>query len=399
MHNNIDWINVNDEFESLGEFSLSSDLKNNLKGILTYKNGQALLRLFDKFSEFSNINRTIYGKIICKENNKIYVRLNEVYLVNNWKIKGCNYAYKTSNIDLSENSFDEKFEIHEAVTFIPEVSYLLKDSFEIIDLSDSKDNDFDSSFTPTSLSDTRDSLNRFDEKRLNLYTTFNTTFNSKLFNEYLQRVLHLISLFACQIPSVLSIVYNSKDRNKSFVHLDSNLRVLSNNPKEVLGALTNFKDKISVMFKKISANDMNRLTTDFYYGIDNNLNPEVELINYAGAIEYYVAGKRYSNGRSIKNFSKKLSYFIDQIPFTVIRNDKKDFIKSIKDTRDYLLHGDKKNSEFLLHGIKLMEYDDDLKKLIYCFIMSKLGLSEEYINFLSNSFRDGYGLKYYRMNY
>lgn len=71
-----------------------------------------------------------------------------------------------------------------------------------------------------------------------------------------------------------------------------------------------------------------------------------------------------------------------------------DFCTSIRDTRDYLVHGDKSNSKYLLKDDKLAYYDDNLKRIIYYFILDKIGIATE-VNIQSYIAQ----LNYHRLNY
>lgn len=154
-----------------------------------------------------------------------------------------------------------------------------------------------------------------------------------------------------------------------------------------------YTNELGNVFKAVNKDDINfnNLINNYIYNINRELNINSSLLDYVNSIEFYMAGKKFKNGKNIKSLNKKISFFIESLPeklyhlFFEEAKSKENptesmFINSVVDTRDYLTHGEKTKSEFLITDFqKQVDYVEFLRNIIRVKILYEYNIPEDII--------------------
>ena len=166
-----------------------------------------------------------------------------------------------------------------------------------------------------------------------------------------------------------------------------------------------YTNELGNVFKTVNKDDINfnNLINNYIYNINRELNINSSLLDYVNSIEFYMAGKKFKNGKNIKSLNKKISFFIESLPeklyhlFFEEAKSKENptesmFINSVVDTRDYLTHGEKTKSEFLITDFqKQVDYVEFLRNIIRVKILYEYNIPEDIIyQEYSNKWGDRY---------
>ena len=154
-----------------------------------------------------------------------------------------------------------------------------------------------------------------------------------------------------------------------------------------------YQENLSDIFKVINDQDikLNRLVSNYMYNINHELNIDSSLLNYVNSIEFYLRAEKYQNGKNIESLYNKIKCFIERLPNELYciffnesigpKNTKEiSFIKTIVNTRNYLVHGKGEDSAFLLSNFQeKTDYVEFLRHLIRVKILYRYGIPKKII--------------------
>ena len=396
----LDDITINSDLICLGDFSADAAMNKSVKGVLVYRHGKSYIKLFDYIPNKMQ-NAPIYGKLYDSDKKYIFAKFEGAY--SDDSLRGSKYTLISTRMTTSDSDFNEKIDISYIKLSSPEISRLSEDIISkeaspVISDSIVEDENIQSCLSPETLSDTRNQLEIVEKKRVVFITKFRKFFDKEKFNSVYIDFMNLVSLFYGNSATVDYIVYGDSKGNIQRKYLDLNLAKSFERQSHLQLSWEKFIHDLGRIFKKVSVPRMHKLIESFCLSINGTLEPQIEILNYTNAIETYFKGQKYGNGKEIKSLNQKLLRIIKSVNkdnmFFRDETEEHDFCTSIRDTRDCLVHGDKSNSKYLLKDDKLAYYDDNLKRIIYYFILDKIGIATE-VNIQSYIAQ----LNYHRLNY
>lgn len=375
-------ITINSDLLFLGKFSASAKMKDSVKGVLCYQQGKAKIGLFDYIHNEMQ-GKPIYGEFCDFDGRKIFAKFENIHSTN--LIKGAKNTLFSTKMTVSNVDFNKKMTINYIKLNSPEISKLSESIIAspitpIINNSIIDDEDMHSYLYIEFNSDVRNPLKVIERNGIGFYTDFKKKFDGQKYSKACIDFLNLASLLYGNSVSIASIVYGSSNNKR--ICLDLNLVKNYKRQSHLYLGWEKFIPNLSTMFAQISLPRMHKLVNNFCLSINGTLEPEIEILNYTNAIENYMKEETYpSNGKKVKDLYEKLKRIIDSVNkngiFFKNKFEEGNFCNSIKATRDYLVHGDKANNEELLRGDKLNRYDDCLKRILYYFILIKLGVKKK----------------------
>ncbi|MBW0438096.1 HEPN domain-containing protein [Lactobacillus crispatus] len=410
------------EFALMGYFSLDSSIDKLLKGSvgkLEYKNGIASIEVAtaiqqksDKSGGTYNIENESDGVIYGILEDGTFVRLNKFHC-NHWvrHIPGFSTAtYTAYDIDFSKEIFTQNSLLNYSWIKITLDSLSTIGSFIIPDINQLKGKD--QPLVKIGTTDNFDAYLSYEWKHSNngiAGITYKTNITVDLdlkikrysndayvfFNNF-RNFLSVLNDFQVNITSIR---YINEQGNTILLRLYKSSLTDRNGKLDYLNVCHNelyfqeYRDKLLTIFKNINNadNKFNLLVQNYIYNIDDELSLDSALINYVNAVDIYMNGRKYSNGKPIRNLASKFKFWIKELPntlyslfFDVEKRDHEDpkikkFITSIVDTRDYLTHYEKQNSAFLLNDSNRLDYIIFLRALIHVYILYKYGIPENSI--------------------
>lgn len=405
-------------FRLLGRFDTSSDINNILNGstgTLNYHDGIGELEVTPMFMVSDGME--IGGKVPLESNKQLkiygyledgtYVRIN-IFRNSNWiqNIPGMSTSkYTIWNLDFSKTSFKENKEEYDHLIVnydsLNELgAFIIPKKFENNKKSDAKlinrNDDFDAYLTY-----------EFEKTGNIAKRTTSVTVELEIqVKKYSDKIMDFVK----QFNNFLSILSDSKTNITGIRYLNSNNDTILLNLSSELGTSRN-TDCSSLLYSELNFSNYERevcnITSNIYdiddklkkliqnyiYNIDSELNYDSALINYVNSIDIYMNGTKYqSNGHKIKGLFNKIKFWLKKFPpqlygmlFNIDKqnsdDDKRDaFIHSLVDTRDFLTHFDKRNSEYLISDGDKLRYVVQLRVLIHMYILLGYGVPQSCID-------------------
>lgn len=402
--------NAYDEFRLLGYFSTSPKTEDILKGstgILTFKNGEANIELMPSLRKKTdggietlirdNKDDLLYGLL----ENGVYIKLEQFqYKKEHIAIDPLSVTYYISYItDFSKEAFTNKD--FKCVNALIEFEFLDRLS---ISLFDAPLNMLKNGGEPVNIgifNGVRYTLQYFVDEEKN---RLNVSISSKIklsMESIDKKPIENIEERINQFRSFLSVLCNTNVQILSRRYFNEDydfLRLNSVRTKSAsfipTGVVTfdfyRFKSDFQEILEKIGdcEEKLQHLLQSFVSNIDDHLDISNSFTHYVNAVDLYMNGSTYSDGKKISQLKNKIKFWINSFPEDIRNYFLKDsdeekldnYIHHLVDTRDYLTHGDKRTSSFLLHeDVERVEYISFFKLLIHAYLLWKYSIPNELI--------------------
>lgn len=438
--NKID-INLNEtthsEFELMGKFGVNSDFLERplphgcATGVFKYKDGKAEVKttpsLFTKDEKIgggylpvtNSIQQCIYGFL----EDGTHIRLNTFSSINRKQVVPglSTIKYIAYETDFSRLPFDKEQEPEElwiTISSLSEIaSYIIPKNLEGTEALRKQDikicelTDFDVFLKL---------LYFKNNPRMSLSIKTNIALKIKPHKPYNEKS---ILSYATKFERFISIINDSRMDITSIRFLRNNKcikirlpysEVMKENASKdyssliyIPGLAFNFyTNVIGNVFEAINSKDIkfNNLINNYIYNINHEMNINSSFLNYVNSIEFYMVGKKFKNGKEIKSLNKKISLFIESLPEKLYHlffeqakgkenHSETKFISSVVDTRDYLTHGEKANSKFLITNFQeQVDYVEFLRNIIRVKILCEYDIPEDNIY---QEYENNWGLSHF----
>lgn len=418
--NKID-INLNEtthsKFSLMGHFSVSPDIKTILKGstgIFEYSDGMAKIKMMpllftkkDKNAQFvvnDSDDATIFGFL----EDGTYIRVNIFY--SNYYVQhlpGSSVIYYVAtDIDFSKSDFTCEEDYSRTI-----IRYDSLDEFADFIVPDLSNIDKSEGKSPLLLETNKycDIFLKYEchekENKISLTRRANVELeilikkHSPVINSFINNFGAFLSVINNSRRNIISTRCFDKENNCILLHLTSSSKTKRNGQVDYSDGLTsefnffNYQDKLTTIVDNIfNANDQfNKLVQNYVFNIDDELNYDSALINYVSAIDIFMNGSTYHNGKKISSLFCKLKIWLQRFPdqlygllFDENKKDTEDekrdyFLHSLVDTRDYLIHYEKVSSNYLIPEVQKVKYIKQLRTLIHIYILFIYGIPEKYL--------------------
>ncbi len=412
------------EFELMGEFGVNPDfLERQLRdgfaiGVFKYEGGKAEVKttpvLYTKDDKIAggylpltnSIKHCIYGFL----EDGTFVRLNTFSSSNHrLHISGLSaikyISYETDFSRLPFNKEQEPEELWITINSLSEIaSYIIPQDLENTEALRKQDvkicelTDFDI-FLKLLYFKNNSQMSSSIKTNIALKIKPHKPYSEKTILNYINKFEKFISIINDSRMDITSIRF-MKDKKCIKLRLPYSEVMKENASKDFSSfvyipglAFKFYTNELGNVFKAVNKDDINfnNLINNYIYNINRELNINSSLLDYVNSIEFYMAGKKFKNGKNIKSLNKKISFFIESLPeklyhlFFEEAKSKENptesmFINSVVDTRDYLTHGEKTKSEFLITDFqKQVDYVEFLRNIIRVKILYKYNIPEDII--------------------
>ncbi|MCT3198645.1 HEPN domain-containing protein [Limosilactobacillus reuteri] len=229
-----------------------------------------------------------------------------------------------------------------------------------------------------------------------LKISWDDTFKQSTVNCLISKLTNLLTLLTDSVFQITQVQYikelgNSlQETRNSFVRndIDPNMKFTLN------PALIIVYHQIENCFEKVLQTYLNLTNSNSSYPLvkslllflNSNQNDNSNLLNYVNSIETAFKNEHYSSdGKKISALKGKIKFFMGKIPEDLIdkmfrqQSDQEAFIKSLVDTRDYLVHGDKATSDYLLDQLGINVALEKLHLLVYVYVLLILKVPKDLI--------------------
>lgn len=406
---------LNDSFKLLGYFSINQFNPNNkdlIPGIFSFNKGICTLEVFNNFykpSANGNISFPITssndGLIFGILEDGIRIKINK-YLSQNFTQHFPGFP-KSSFLIYNYDMYSPISNPHSSWTFNP--NYLLLRFNNLFNWirelpnADKKlatiqlDNDTFNIFIQSYETSQQVEMEKIQIiKSPVLKISWDDTFKQSAVNCLISKLTNLLTLLTDSVFQITQVQYikelgNSlRETRNSFVRsdIDPNIKFTLN------PALIIVYHQIEDHFEKVLQTYLNLTKSNSSYPLlqslllflNSNQNDNSNLLNYINSIETAFKNKHYSsNGKKISSLKGKIKFFMGEIPEDLLdkmfnqQSDREAFIRSLVDTRDYLVHGDKASSDYLLDQLGINVALEKLHLLVYVYVLLDLKVPKDLV--------------------